>query len=153
MSDNIPQQPRLSYDVYQRERSSWNIVQNEQQKFIDQAVLTLSGGGLGLSVTFLRNYQKAPILLSLLFIGGALLVISMVGVLISLHFSQTAIRKLISALDTAAEQNFPLGAGMFRGTKYVNFSARVTAISNTLSSGCLILGIAFLALFGYCNES
>ncbi|HEY4941908.1 MAG TPA: hypothetical protein VII56_10810 [Rhizomicrobium sp.] len=152
MVDDAPEKRSLTEDDYRTARASTEAALGDQQKFLDQTVLTLAGGGLGLSIAFLKDFGSPPSYVWMLFVGGLLLVVSIIAVLLSLHTSNAAFSKYVRELDAASEAGFPPGKALFEGN-YVNSAARVTQLLNWIASIFLVLGIVFLAAFGYINEA
>lgn len=140
------------YMIYRETRAVYEASLGDQTKFIDQAVLTLSGGALGLSLTFLRGLP-APLFNGWALIGGGICLIgSILSVLIGLHSSQIAISNYINDLDKEIAQS-PSNISKFNERSYVNFGARFTQWINWIASSLLIAGIVLLAIFAYSNES
>ena len=142
---------RLDHDRYLEARSHWVGVQSDQAKFIDQTVLTLAAGALGLSLTFLRGIKSAPRLEWLLFVGGALMILSIALVVVSLHTSQRSISEYVEALDSAALAGFKSTSIEFLESKFVNQPARATQSLNSFASFVLLLGLGALSLFASAN--
>ncbi len=143
--------PLLDHDTYRDARAGWVGVSTEQQKFIDQTVLTLAGGTLGLSLTFLHDFATVPRLPWLLYLGGASLVLSIISVLASLHVSQHSIQGHIEDLDSAARAAFSKASERFMERRFVNAAARFTQFVNRFASIALVVGIALVAIFAYMN--
>lgn len=51
---------RLDDSTYREARSRLASDRSDQAKFIDQTVLTLAGGALGLTLTFLHDFLHEP---------------------------------------------------------------------------------------------
>src|ERR1051326_6519247 len=52
--------PIMDYDAFLKERDDKLELLSQQQKFIDSAVLSLGGGGLGLLLSFLHDLRNPP---------------------------------------------------------------------------------------------
>src|SRR5437764_377392 len=76
---------------YAAARAAANSISADQSKFIDQTILTLGGGGLGITLTFLHDFVTVPAAPCLLYLGDGLLLLSIMAVLISLYTSQKSI--------------------------------------------------------------
>jgi hypothetical protein len=130
----------LLYKVYLEERKSLIDAEREGASFFDKAILTLTAGAFGLSLTFIN--QIVPSIkygtFFLLVIGWAGFVVSLLATLTSFLTSQSACRRQIQII----EHDF-LGKG--RGGK--NVPARMTHLLNIVSISTFILGAIFLALF------
>jgi hypothetical protein len=136
----------LSRDIYLQERNFALAVARDQTKFIDQAVLTLAGGALGVSLTFLENFvaatgAKQP---GVLLTAWGMLTLSIVGVLVSMHMSQWSIDKHIQNLDENQVSGAP--------TVFKNPFVGATEVLNFGASALLIGGLGFLCWFAYANQ-
>jgi hypothetical protein len=108
------------------------------QASYDQTIITLSGGGLGLSLTFYKNIvPEHPTCKCLLVQAWIIWAISIVTILISFNTSQYALRKAIDQLDDGSIHNKPAGGWM----------NSATAILGIVGGVCFILGIILLASF------
>jgi hypothetical protein len=143
--------PRLDDETYKEARKEWQQVCSDQTKFLDQANLTLAGGALGLSLTFLKDFDASPSTSDLLFWGGGGLVTSIVLTLASIYASQWAIGWYLRNLDAAAQDNFSAKSTEFLNKRFLNSAARWTFWLNVLASLTLIAGISLIALFAYSN--
>ncbi len=141
----------MNDDTYKETRADLSKTLDEQTKFLDQTNLTLAGGALGLSLTFMHDFVTKPADPGLLSAGWASLLASIVLTLASVHTSQIAINKYIRNLDNAADKGFTVKSLEFLNGRWVNLSAAITAYLNVLSSLTLIAGIALVALFAYNN--
>src|SRR5690242_19694128 len=155
-----PMPPQLDHPTYLNERRFALEAERDQSKLIDQAVLSLSGGALGVSLTFLREFapHPAPSTQWLLMLGWAALIVSMLLVLVSMHCSQSALRHHVDSLDrdqrgelarsqSRSERSSyqPLGRSNFRGQPRCNRIAdywrnhadglQFTPISSTRTKG------------------
>jgi hypothetical protein len=139
------QQTKIDYQTYVSERAAMLDAAREQTKFTDQAVLTLSGGALGLSLTFLDKITPASgaTHLGWLFWSWATLAGSIVIVFAGVHLSDRAINRYIDALD----DNQRTGADANRRNPW----AGLTSMLNHLASALLIAGIVCLCAFVYLN--
>jgi hypothetical protein len=132
----------LDRDTYLREHALAVEVARDQTKFIDQAVLSLSGGALGISLTFIDKFigpdgAKFPTLLAL---GWAALILSVLAVLGGMHLSQRAVDRHIADLAKHAVA--------VPGTKFpTNSWGKCTAATNASASLLFLVGIVCLSVF------
>jgi hypothetical protein len=109
----------------------------------DKAIMTLSGGALGLSITFMKDIVHSPgaISLYLLRTSWSCLTASLTAILISMLSSQWALTKAIHQVDQESLAEKRPG-GIF---------SVLTAWLNGLSALAFVLGVAFLAWFVVAN--
>ena len=137
----------LDQETYLRTRQSYDEAELEVSGRYDKWILTLSGGALGLSITFIEKIAKSPTSDTLVWlkISWVCLVLSLLTGLLSLVTSQSAIRENRNELDLAHSEN--------RAPRLI-FSRCFTYVTNGLNWGSLflfILGIAFLCVFSFTN--
>lgn len=113
-------------DVYLAERKLLIDGEKESARTFDKAMLTLSAGALGLSITFIRYVAPHPRLKIVLFLAWLGFGIALTVTILGLHFSQLAFRRARDILDD------------YQGGKLPNLSqpncyARVTNIMNWLA--------------------
>jgi len=111
----------------------------ESQTLYDKAVIILSGGALGLSLSFVKELLGAHQIyfVACLMIAWALWAISCGLVLYSHFASVTAHDEAIAALD---DNRLPSKA-----------ADKLTALFNVLSGVGFLIGLLFFALFAYAN--
>ena len=136
----------MDHKIYLEERNFALAVARDQTKFIDQAVLTLAGGALGVSLTFLENFVastgvKQP---GVLWTAWGMLTLSIVAVLIGMHMSQWSIDKHIENLDANQLGGAP--------TVFKNPFVGATETLNYGASALLIIGLGCLCWFVYANQ-
>lgn len=109
----------------------------------DKTIMTLSGGALGLSITFMKDIIGASKRVSVCRLEASwiCLTLSLLLILTSMLFSQWALRKTITQVDTGT-----LGTGRAGGC--LSFW---TAFFNVLSGLLCVAGIMFLAWFSLAN--
>jgi len=142
----------LKYKVYLDERKLLVDAEREQSRLFDRAILTLSAGAFGLSLTFIRqivpNIKSGTMLF--LIIAWASFCMSLLLTLISFLTSQYACRRQIEILgveflndnnDTKKEANLK------------NKEATCTKILNCFSLFFFIVGVISLAIFSIVNLS
>jgi len=107
----------------------------------DKAVMTLSGGALGISLTFAKHLVKSPVIsLWRLELAWGALSASIALILVSMVTSQFALRKSIHEFDQGMVGRQPGGS----------FSV-ATQVLNVMAGITLVLGIALLAWFSVSN--
>jgi hypothetical protein len=136
--------PTLPQDAYRDERKLLIDEEREAARTFDKAMLTLSGGALGLSITFIRQLAPRPSATWLLIIAWLGLAIALLSTCIALHVSQLAFRRARDLLDD--DQRGVKGALELRNspavwTHRLNWAATIT----------FVLGICLLAAFAFVN--
>ena len=137
----------LDQETYLSTRKSYDEAELEVSGRYDKWILTLSGGALGLSITFIEKIAKSPTPDTLVWlkISWVCLVLSLLTGLLSLVTSQSAIRENRNELDLAHSE---------RRAPRLIFSRCFTYVTNGLNWGSLflfILGVAFLCVFSFTN--
>lgn len=114
----------------------------KQSEAYDKAVLSLSGGALGLSMTFIRQIVHGPpngiLLLALAWSGFA---VSILAIFVSMLTSQWAVRRAVGQIDEGRA-----GTGRTGGA-----FAIVTACLNVVACISLVFGIGLLVCFSLVN--
>ena len=89
------------HQAYLDERRILIDLEKESSRSFDKAMLTLSAGALGLSITFIRQISPSPLLGTLGFLKVAWIcfALSILTTLMSFLLSQSAIRKQREILD------------------------------------------------------
>jgi hypothetical protein len=110
----------------------------------DKAIMSLSGGALAISITFVHNVAPDPTNRGLLTTSWFLFAGSLLLILISFLTSQAAILNQIGELNGrgAADRSWWkrwLNAGVW------------TTVLNFLSAGAFVAGVIFLVLFARVN--
>ncbi len=98
---------RDEYEDFLKERDAKLSLSEKQGEFLDKSLLTLSGGALGLFLTFLHDHGPDTRLSWLSIVGLGALAASVLAVLGSVSASQRSISKHIDALDHWCEEGFP----------------------------------------------
>ena len=126
------------------EYRDWLVkAQYEGSKSYDRAVMTLSGGALGVSIAFLRDVVPTPNPSSLwaLQCGWTALTMSLVAIFVSIWTSQRALLKAIEQCDAGEITEGPVGGD----------AGILTDWLNTLAGFAFIFGVAFLLFFVFTN--
>ena len=142
MSDSFA----IDQAAYSREHAFASEVRRDQTKFIDQTILTLSGGALGISITFFDKFigPSGVALPYLLALAWLVLIWSVLLVLLGMHVSQRAIERHLDDLEKFSVA--PLG------TKFPsNPWAKFTETSNKVASVLFAVGLICLAIFAFAN--
>lgn len=118
--------------------------EHDASRDFDRAVMTLAGGALGLSVTFIHGLVAEPAPCSLTWLGLAwtLLAVSLLAILVSFLASQHALRHAIRQVDDQTIHSAHRAGGWLSGaTEWLNITA----------AGSLVLGLVFLVVFALLN--
>ena len=134
------------YETYLADRSAKIALGEKQSEFIDKWLLTLSGGALGLALTFLhdRGPVKAGSWTWTAYAGVACLVLSIFLVLLSLLMSQLSIDQHIKAADTVQSGDSSLEQNRVLQDSWW---AKATGWLNWFAAGAFISGISCMAIF------
>lgn len=109
----------------------------------DKLLITLSGGALALSITFLKDIigSKDINCPSLLLISWALFVVSLSSILGEILFGIKAYKEAIRQVDD----------GTIHTEKRGGNASSVSTFLHWFSAICLILGLIFISLFAFYN--
>ncbi len=137
----------LSEDAYHNTRQAYNDAELEVSGRYDTWILTLSGGALAISITFIEKIAKTPTADSLIWlkISWASLVVSLLFALVSLVTSQSAIRENRKELDNAYLEN------RSPRLSFPKWFTWITESLNWFSLLSFILGVVFLCVFSFSN--
>jgi len=132
--------------TYLDERKSLNEAERESARSFDKAIITLSAGALGFSITFIRQIASDPRSDTLWFLAVAwvALGLALLAILFSFLLSQSAIRRQRDILDEEQENKTP-------ARQQVNVPAIYTNRLNWIAMGFFVIGVAFLAIFSFEN--
>lgn len=135
--------PPAANDATERYIMQLSSLELESQRSYDKAILTLSGGALGVTISFLKNVLRnsTPTAMVFLFAAWVCWGLSLASVLYSFYSSNLALRKAISQADrgTISEQQ---PGGAYDVT---------TAILNGASGILFLAGIFLFVYFAYAN--
>jgi hypothetical protein len=133
---------RFDQDVYLNERRDLIQQESEQSRSFDRAILTLTGGALGLSLAFIKDAAPnvAPCTTWLLYAGWFLLIASLLMTLSSFQMSATALRRQRRILDD-------IQSGGATPESTVNIPGKITGWLNVASLVSFTAGTAALTLF------
>ena len=136
----------LSHSEQMTEYRNWLVAADQKSsESYDKAVMTLAGGALGLSLTFLKDIVKAahPDFLWLLGTSWFCLTLSLTCILVSMLSSQWALRKAIKQVDQ----------GLLPVARAGGRFAVITEVLNIASAATLVIGVLLLAWFSISNFS
>ncbi len=105
----------------------------------DKALMTLAGGGLGVSIVFIRDVVPHPHTKWLLGTGWILLALSLLVILIGFLTSQKHLVREIGDLDNPPAKQRPDHYG------------RLTTILNWAACVCFVLGVVCVVIFAVYN--
>ncbi len=137
----------LDHETYLNTRENYDKAELEVSGRYDKWILTLSGGALGLSITFIDKIAKspAPDTFFWLKMAWACLIFSLLAGLLSLLTSQSAIRENRDELDNSyVEERSP----QFKSPRWFTF---FTNVLNWGSMFVFVIGVIFLCFFSFVN--
>jgi hypothetical protein len=157
MKDAYEQYQKDRYKAHVARRNSLNDLAFKTSERYDQWVLTLSGGALAISLTFIEKIAPDPARSTLILLGLSWLayICAVLAGFAAIFFSREAIYKQLEIDDAVYEQ--------FRKTstedklegevlcEAVNLHIRTLKILNRTSISCLILGTLLMCCFALSN--
>ncbi|MFI5166508.1 MAG: hypothetical protein ACHQQS_07815 [Thermoanaerobaculales bacterium] len=132
---------------YLEERRLLIDAEGESAASFDKAMITLSAGALGLSVTFIRQVVPQPRQTCLLLGAWIAYVGALLTVLVSFLLTQAAMRRQQKIIDTR-ETRRATGAGDSRLDDERNF-ASAWAVSLSIAS-IVLFAVGTILLVGFC---
>ncbi len=152
MSDNQnniddQQENQIDYDTYLSFRQNLDAAELEVSGRYDKWILTLSGGALGLSITFLEKIATAPPKWSFWILGAAWIfyVISLMSALLSFLTSQSAIRDIRNQIDSNWDEQKK------RSVNQKKIFKTLTNVLNWGSMALFVFGTVLLCVFSLIN--
>lgn len=141
----VPDAYAMSEDTYFRERTSLVEMEQKSADQHDKAILTLTAGALGLSLTFIDRIAPNPAANTLWVVGTAwlLFILSIFAILASFLTSQSACRRQRELLDGEYSTGEP--------PEEINKFADATRYLNVAAYSCFLIGVVFLASFSWVN--
>lgn len=123
-----------------------NYILEAEQKSIesyDKAILTLTAGGLGVTLTFINSAMSTGHVqqLTLLFYGWGCWVFAIIVILLSFYCSHLALRKTIKQIDDKSIHNSTPGG----------YYSTVINYCNVFSGLFFIAGLVLVLTFTYIN--
>ncbi len=137
----------MSEATYFQERSTLIEIEQKSADQHDKAILTISMGGLALSITFLKEIAPDPSRETLILVGISWLcfALSMLAILFSFLTSQIACRRQRDVIDELYAH------GTRDAERKANRWASVTHWLNVSSYILVFLAVSFLAVFSWLN--
>ena len=137
----------FSEGTYLQERSTLIEIEQKSADQHDKAILTISMGGLALSITFIKDIAPHPLPGTLWSIGTSwsLFVASMLAILASFLTSQIACRRPRDLLDELYQY------GTREAERKGNWWSSLTHWLNVVSYVLVFFAVGFLALFSWLN--
>ena len=135
------------YERYLQERNALEEARYKTSENYDKALLTLAGGALAISMTFITDIAKTPVSKGYLITAWLFFGMSIVFHLVNHRLCIQAHDKTIEELDKELEANFT-------GEKYTgkrNGWAVVTEVFNYINLSLFLIGIVFLGVFVFLN--
>lgn len=138
---------QMSEETYVRERTTLIEIEQKSADQHDKAILTLTAGALGLSITFLDKIAAKPLPDTLFLVGlsWSFFILGIVCIVASFLTSQTACRRQRELLD----EEYSTG----RVPDQINRPADTTRYLNSASYLLFVAGVVCLALFSWRNLS
>jgi hypothetical protein len=133
-----------SRETYLAERKLLMELECESTRSFDKAMITLSAGALGLSITFIRQIAPMPQVKSLLYVAWGGFILCLLSTLLSFLFSQSAMRKQRGILDQDYIGELDISA-------QTNLWAKTTKFLNVSSIACFMVGVVFFVWFSITN--
>ncbi len=140
------------YKIYLSERHSLSDAEFRVSESLDKALLTLAGGGLAISMTFVTDIEKNPshtwaLVTAWAFFGSTIMVL-----LLTSYSCQLAYKKARDILDEMelARLNGDVEK-QSEAVKGKNIWSNLTNSGNLASMGLFLLGLIFLGLFIWIN--
>lgn len=132
-------------DEQEQQHRRWLVeAEHTASRDFDRNVVILSGGALGLSITFVREFVPVPVECSWPWIAlsWTLLTLSLLAILVSMLTSQHALRQAVREIDEETAHDVKRPGGSF---------ATVTGYLNVASAIALVLGLVCLVVFALMN--
>ena len=124
----------------QKYREQLLALMNESQGAFDKTIVTLSGGALGVSFAFVKNFvgDAAPQLPLLLFLAWSCWTLSLAGILASHYTSAAALRRAVEQLDGHRLEHEKPGGVAEKATELLNPAALVLFLAGLISAGVFV---------------
>jgi hypothetical protein len=127
--------PPPAADTEAEERRRLTNLHEKMTDSFDRAVMTLAGGALAVSITFIHEVAPHPKHTKVLAWAWIFFGLSLVVILWSFLTSERAIAKMYGQIGQ--EDDIPRG--------------KITGYLNWISAGAFVVGVAFLVLFAWLN--
>jgi len=143
------------YKTYVKERDNALEAKLKVSERFEKTIFLISGGALGLSLTFIKDVVPAPFFLPyFLYLAWSFLAISLCLCLVSLYCSLEAFHKKVENLDKAErQQQYNLNSQLVQtGQSSVPYGNVIDRL-NLIAVICLCVGIIALIVFTIINTA
>lgn len=142
---------RQLYEVYQQERRHLAEAEGALDHAVTTAVLTISGGALGISLTVVKDFNllAAAAASNLLAAAWTLLVVALLGSLVALKCNQETHSRYLTILDEEMAREFDGAFERARRRQRACWLRRVLRIADWVSVVFCLIGTALLFMFVY----
>lgn len=142
--NDIEQNPDKNNDGMKEYRKQCLDLSFKAQEDYDKGVMTLSGGGLGISLTFIDKFiqLKTGACVNLLFTSWIFWILSLCCVLYSYYSANKAMLKTVEQIDSGKDPYEENRGGIFNS---------LTHLLNICSGVFFVLGIVSVILFVFTN--
>jgi hypothetical protein len=139
-------------EVYKSERDSLSDAEQECEQSYDKWLLTLSGGALGLSMTFIKEIAHPPITGAWsVFVAWVLFGLSIVSILANLRIGPHAHARFRAILDDEfAPDRYSADRDVWKSIRERQAGVkllRAMDVLNWSSLSCFFVGVILLAIF------
>jgi len=140
----------FKYKAYLEERKSLVDAKREGSRLFDKAILTLTAGAFGLSLTFIRQIVPSikPETMFILIFAWIGFCISLLSTLISFLTSQSACLRQIEILEAEYLDDL---SNQDKKNNFENKASDRTGRLNVISISAFIIGVIFLVIFSIFN--
>lgn len=152
--DNTGTDKVQEYTRYLDERRSLIDARFKVAESLDKALLTLSGGALAVSMTFIKDIVKNPVCKSTLVFSWIFFGLAITVLLLSLYFCQLAYIKQRQIIDHKQNGNPNKNSNKREGGDEVrerNVWSIVTEIANFTALASFLTGLVLLGTFIWAN--
>ena len=153
--DDVGRREREDYNRFLDERRSLNDARFRVAESLDKALLTLSGGALAISMTFIKDIANSPVWAWALMTAWVLFGSAIAVLLLSSYICQLAYKKQRQILDDGQtaklEKQDKDAQTRSRTPEKKNVWTVSTEVGNLAALVLFLLGIAFLGIFIWIN--
>ena len=141
----------LEYKQYLDEREGLENARFRVAESFDKALLTLSGGALALSMTFITDIASNPIRKGYLVLAWLFFGMSLVILLLNMYFCQLAYEKERKKLDAEQAKKSGLDINREKNNDNRNIWGVITRIGNCSALVLFAMGVIVLSVFIFTN--
>ena len=141
----------LEYKQYLDEREGLENARFRVAESFDKAILTLSGGALALSMTFVTDIASNPTRKGCLVLAWVFFGMSLVVLLLNMYFCQIAYEKEREKLDAEQDKKAGLDINEEENDDNRNIWGTITRIGNCTALALFAIGVIVLSVFIYTN--